>query len=225
MRELTCAELLPNTVDLSVLDFIRNNPNIVLLSCDKNKAQFKITTPIVNYAKSDAESYFIRKEENFITRNKHIAALFRDIFINEKYQMICTTTVTMPWNTSTSWASSGDTSTNSANPHLGGRYVCFEQTKSAISKYIAEGKFLIAINQLIACCASLSLLDSSVISYFFSNRLMTDARNHKIFKNMETGEMISAEDYKKIFETPVEKPKKKTKTTTTNDETVPGPTF
>ena len=105
----------------------------------------------------------------------------------------------MPWDYNNyGWNVDSDDTTHTGNPHLT-RYQCFSQTQNAIAGFLREGKVLQALNALIACCASIAFTDSSVIEYF-TRHLMTNGLNQKIFKNIETGEMFSPDDYKKAFE-------------------------
>lgn len=193
-------ELSPAVVDEQALALLKRGNPIVLNSCNDTWANFTITTPITNYNIKDVEMWYKHPETtNSVLRNPWLAKLIHECFIEEKYQAILTTTVAMPWDCNNyNWDVNSDDTTHTGNPHLT-RYQCFSQTQNAIASFLREGKVLQALNALIACCASIAFTDSSVVEYF-TRHLMTNGLHQKIFKNLETGEMFSPDDYKKAFE-------------------------
>ena len=193
-------ELSPAVVDEQAIALLKRGNPIVLNSCNDTWANFTITTPITNYNIKDVEMWYKHPETtNAVLRSPWLAKLIHECFIEEKYQAILTTTVAMPWNCNDySWDVDSDDTTHTGNPHLT-RYQCFSQTQNAIANFLREGKVLQALNALIACCASIAFTDSSVVEYF-TRHLMTNGLHQKIFKNLETGEIFSPNDYKKAFE-------------------------
>ena len=193
-------QLNPATVDEQALALVQNSKTIKLTACNDLYATFKISTPITNYSTKDVAMWYKHPErENTITQFPWIAELFKQTFIQNKYECLLTTIVTMPWDeTQASWAVEADSKTQTGNPHLT-RYRCFSQTQNAVAEMLRDSKVLQALNALIACCASISFTDSAVINYFVAH-LTTNGKDQPLFRNVTTGEFISTNTFKKRYD-------------------------
>ena len=56
-----------------------------------------------------------------------------------------------------------------------------------------------ALNAIIACCASIAFTDAAVVNYFMV-AIATTGRKLPIIKNVETGKMFSPENYRTMYE-------------------------
>ena len=152
----------------------------------------------MNYVKQDMESYYKSGNTNYITEVDWIAALMRDVFIDEKYQFVMTTFIRVPINSSNEWRVTPDSSNYTGNPHLT-KYDCYTPARNMMNKFINEGRILDMINQLVATCASINLVDSAVMRELVGELQNGYAANHEIIENIETGEFITPKQYQTAF--------------------------
>lgn len=192
-------QLNPATVDEQAIALVQNSKTIKLINCNDRTATFKITTPITNYSIKDVAMWYKHPDRpNTVTQYPWIAELFKQTFIQNKYECLLTTIVTMPWDENqASWAVEADSKTQTGNPHLT-RYRCFSQTQYAVAELLRDSKVLQALNALIACCASISFTDSAVINYFVAH-LTTNGKDQPLFRNVTTSEFISTDTFKKRY--------------------------
>ena len=197
-RQLTGLEIMGVTIDTAALNFLKTTKKIQILSVDDSRLKCKVTTPITNFTPQDMESYY-HNTTNDVTRTPWIAALLKEIFIDEKYQMVCTTIMTVPLAEDYAWAVEPDGQLYTGNPHLTG-FECFTPARNAMNAFLQQGRILDMLNQLIATCASFNVVDGSVMRYLISNLKTGYSHNHKILLNVETGEMLTPAEYKDMFE-------------------------
>lgn len=197
-RILTGLEIVGTSVDRAALDFLKNSKAIKIANIEGNDIIFKVTTPLMNYVKQDMESYYRNGNTNYVTEVDWIAALMKDVFIDEKYQFILTTFIRVPINSGNEWRVNPDGSTYTGNPHLT-KYECYTPAKNMMNKFINEGRILDMINQLVATCASINLVDSSVMRELIRELQNDHAANHEILENIETGEIITPRQYQTAF--------------------------
>ena len=197
--QYTATQLLPATIDEQAVNLLKTSSTIKLLNCDSNYAYLQVKVPITNYNIKDVEMWYKHPDLlNAVTQTPWLAQLIKETFIDGKYQMILTTNVDMPWTSGVQWRVAADNSTQMGNPHLT-RYKCFSQTQNAVAKYLREGKVLMALNAIIACCASIAFTDAAVVNYFMM-AITTTCRNVPSIKNVETGKMFSPENYRTMYE-------------------------
>ena len=197
--QYTATQLLPATIDEQAVNLLKTSSTIKLLNCDSNYAYLQVKVPITNYNIKDVEMWYKHPDQlNAVTQTPWLAQLIKETFIDGKYQMILTTNVDMPWTSNVQWHVAADNSTQMGNPHLT-RYKCFSQTQNTVAKYLREGKVLMALNAIIACCASITFTDAAVVNYFMI-AITTTCRNVPIIKNVETGKIFCPKDYRAIYE-------------------------
>ena len=197
--QYTATQLLPVAVDEQAINMLKTSPTIKLLNCDNNYAHLQVKVPITNYNIKDVEMWYKHPDQlNAVTQTPWLAQLIKETFIDGKYQMILTTNVDMPWTSGLHWHVAADSTTQMGNPHLT-RYNCFSQTQNAVAKYLREGKVLMALNAIIACCASIAFTDAAVVNYFVI-AIATTCRKVPIIKNVETGKIFCPEDYRTMYE-------------------------
>lgn len=194
-RQLTGLEIIGVNIDQAAIDFLYNAKNIKLIRSDTNYIVFKVTTPITNYVPKDMESYY--RSTNYVTETPWLAALLKETFITGNYQFVGTTTITVPVSANSNWQIGPDSSDVSGNPHLTG-FQCFSAARTAMQKFIQEGRILDMLNQLIATCASFNVVDGAVMRYL-TRRLKEEAYTQQLFQNIESGKFISAKDYHKAY--------------------------
>ena len=56
-----------------------------------------------------------------------------------------------------------------------------------------------ALNAIIACCASIAFTDAAVVNYFTA-AIATTCKKVPIIKNVETGKTFCPEDYRTMYE-------------------------
>ena len=201
MRMVTGIELIGISIDTSVIDFLKNTKVIKIQDCNNDYVVFQVKTPITNYIKQDMESYYKHSNTNFVTERPWVASLMKEVFIDEKYQLVYTTTITVPLNLSNNqWQVSPNNKSHTGNPHLT-HYECYSAARNLMNKFIQEGRILDMINQLIATCASLNVVDNSVMHRLIDEISIDsyDAHYHNIIQNIETGEFLSPADYKAAY--------------------------
>ena len=197
--QYTATQLLPVAIDEQAINMLKTSPTIKLLNCDNNYAYLQVKVPITNYNIKDVEMWYKYPDRiNTVTQTPWLAQLLKETFIDNKYQMILTTNIGMPWTGNVQWRVTADSSSQMGNPHLT-RYQCFSQTKNAVANYLREGKVLMALNAIIACCASITFTDAAVINYF-TVAIATTCRKVPIIKNIETDKMLCPEDYRTMYE-------------------------
>ncbi len=197
-RILTGLEIIGTSIDRAALDFLKNSKAIKINNIEGNDITFKVTTPLMNYVKQDMESYYKSGNTNYITEVDWIAALMRDVFIDEKYQFVMTTLIRVPINSGNEWRVTPDDSTYTGNPHLT-KYECYTPARNMMNKFINEGRILDMINQLVATCASINLVDGAVMRALVDELQNGHAANHEIIENIETGEFITPCEYQTAF--------------------------
>lgn len=212
-RILTGLEIIGTSIDRAALDFLKNSKVIKIANIEDNDISFKVTTPLMNYVKQDMESYYRSSNTNYITEVDWIAALMKDVFIDEKYQFILTTFIRVPINSGNEWRITPDSSAYTGNPHLT-KFECYTPARNMMNKFINEGRILDMINQLVATCASINLVDGSVMRAFIKELQNDYAADHEILENIETGEIITPRQYQTAF---YNKAKDKSDPVATND--------
>ena len=197
-RILTGLEIIGTSIDRAALDFLKNSKTIKINNIEGNDITFRVTTPLMNYVKQDMESYYKSGNTNYITEVDWIAALMRDVFIDEKYQFVMTTLIRVPINSGNEWRVTSDSNTYTGNPHLT-KYECYTPARNMMNKFINEGRILDMINQLVATCASINLVDGAVMRALVDELQNGYAADHEIIENIETGEFITPKQYQTAF--------------------------
>ena len=192
-RMLTGLEIIGTNVDTAALDFLKNSKAISISTFSDITVTFKVVTPIANYMKQDMESYYKSNNENYVTETDWIASLLKETLIEEKYQFVFTTFVRLPI-AGGSWQVSQDNSYYTGNPHLT-RYDCFTPARNMMNKFINEGRVLDLLNQLVATCASLNVVDGTVMRALIEELKNGYTYDHNIIQNIETGELITPKQY------------------------------
>lgn len=195
-KQLLAASLSPPEIDEDAIKFLSRSKHISILNCDTHSVAWRIETPLVNYIKKDVEMYFKRPERNILNSPDWFADLIKKTFLEEKYEIQTITHLHMEWANVTRWSVEQDTTGRIGNPHMT-NYNCFPSTKNEIKKAVDKGDILQMCNLLIAACATLTFTDSTVVNRFAQN--LQGRATEKVFKNTETGELISTKDYKEIF--------------------------
>lgn len=199
-RMLTGLEIIGTTIDASALEFLKNSKTISIASCENNTIVFKVVTAVANYMKQDMESYYKSGHSNFVTDTDWIASLLKETLIDEKYQFVFTTFVSVPLIAGTSWRVTPDSSSYTGNPHLT-HYDCFTPARNMMNKFINEGRILDLLNQLVATCASLNVVDGTVMRALIAEIKGTEGYtyNHAIIQNVETNEFITPKQYETMY--------------------------
>ena len=199
-RMLTGLQIMGITIDTAALEFLKNSKKIQIHNIEGNDyITFKVTTPLTNYVSKDMQSYYNHNDStNFVTHHAWIASLMKEVFIEEKYQFVLTTFIKVPLNNG-SWRITPDSSTYTGNPHLT-IFDCYSSAKATMSKFLREGRILDMMNQLIATCASITVVDSAVMRRFIDNLRSGESANHAIIQNVETGEFMTPMQYKDAYE-------------------------
>ena len=192
-RQIFAAELCPTAIDPAVIEFLKRTKAIKLISCDDSMAVWDVFTPITNYNKADVEMFFKRTERNVFNNPDWLGKLIIATFIDEKYQLMTHTRIGMHWTDYTVWRKYSDDENRYGNPHIT-NYNCFSSTKQAVHKAMQNGQMLAAINMIIAAAATITFTDGAVTNSM-STALKGYAKPLKIFKDVETGELISAMDF------------------------------
>lgn len=203
LYEITQLKIVPTEPDLSYINLFKNG-TVMLHNIDtpRNRIYISVKTPITNYAKSDMEMYFRRPERNFVTAHPWVADLFKKTFIDRQAELIFTTSVGMPYNTSATW----DINFHDWNANIGNFHIvsfnCFATAKAEIAQLLQNGNFSMALYQFVATCASFSLADSAVLGRFIDYIVSPNAYGHNraIFRNKITDEMFTPAQYKNLYE-------------------------
>lgn len=170
--------------DKSLLEFLKKANNIDFVDCTDSKFTINITTPILNYRTNDVASWYKRSESNCVTQYPALGALIYDAFINNKYKLITTTQIIVPFNpNSTGWSCMAVYKNSYFNPHMV-HYNCWRNTMTYANKELLNGNIVAAVNYVISACNTITFTDSAVINYLISDLLNT-YNNAKCWQDTE----------------------------------------
>lgn len=211
--KLMAMTLSNSETDQSILDLIvflqkaKNTVKLIKVNKDEGTMVLEITTPLNTYRRKDVEMYYKHPDtQNHVNRYPLILEAFQKTFIDEEYDMITTTRITLSMvsNNSDNGSARGvsdyaidnhagrsDAYLRFGNPHIE-RHNCFSGSKREIDKALANSDYVMAISQLISACSSITFTDSTVVSSFTTRIAKTD-NNTPIFKRRSDGEMLSLE--------------------------------
>lgn len=195
--QIFAAELCPTTIDPAVIEFLKRTQAIKLLDCDDTYCVWEVFTPITNYNRADVEMFFKRTEHNVFNNPDWLGKLIIATFIEEKYQLMTDTKIGMHWSDFGNWRKYQDAENRFGNPHIT-NFNCFSATKQAVHKAMRDGQMLSAINMIIAAAATITFTDGAVTERL-AQALKGYAKTYKIFKDVATGELISAADFIEII--------------------------
>jgi hypothetical protein len=190
----------PFTIDPNLRSFLEKSTTIKILKVidNNNIVQTQFTTPIMNWNKQDVEMYFKhdpRTQETYLNNPDWFAEIMKKIFIDEEYQILCTTVVDMPMinqrNADDVFATEHSPEGTYGNPHFTD-FNCYRASRGAYIKAIVANDYVRAFSIILAATATLVFTDSAVIRHMAEHmKEHGSAYNKKIIKNMQTGEIIS----------------------------------
>jgi hypothetical protein len=171
-RSLAGYLLNPFVIDENLHQFLEKSKNIRILNVngDQNYMQMQFTTPIMNWNKQDVEMFFKHNpkvQQTYLNNPGWFAEIIRKIFIDEEYQIICTTTVSMPilnkGNSEDIWHTDHPHDDTFGNPHFT-EYNCYRSSRNAYIQAISSNDYVRAISIILAATATLVFTDSAVIN-------------------------------------------------------------
>jgi hypothetical protein len=199
-RNLTGYVTNPFTIDQNLRPFLEKSTTIKILKVigDNNLVQTQFTTPIMNWNKQDVEMYFkynAHDHETYLNNPGWFAEIMKKIFIDEEYQVLCTTVVNMPIlnqrNAEDIFATERSPEGTYGNPHFTD-FNCYRSSRGAYLKAVIANDYVRAFSIIMAATATLVFTDSAVIRHMAEHmKEHGSAYNKQIVRNMQTGEIIS----------------------------------
>jgi len=170
-----------------------------LLSFRNSRARFEITTPIANYRRKDAAMWVKAdktKASNGVNEHDITRTVFTEVFDKRKYEMLTTTIIEIDFANQRingkSDLNEGGNRTVIGNQHIS-RYDCFTSSKKEALKAMLNEDYAMMLAQIIAACATMTFTDTPVVSEL-AQVLRNQGKTIKTFRNLETKEIVSAED-------------------------------
>lgn len=175
------------TSGTGLMDYFMSSKTIILDSVEGGTIYFGVKLPLCTYDKSMAESsirnknsyvYTVPASYNSTFDKEDIELLMRAIFIDEKLTLnFC---AKYSFSISDGVYGLADTTydyeyaNHMPNPHIN-RYHCLGNYKSAATECIANGDYIMAIEQLVGSCGSLNFGDSPVMKEFMRYMFVKDS--------------------------------------------------
>lgn len=175
----------------------RSNGNVRLIGVDpecNTNLLFDITTPINSYRIKDVEVFFKpNANTNMFTKDKHVALAVRKTFIDEEYQLMTKTKVSITFNSNSATRARYSMPNNNfiQNTHME-HYNCFSSARTASQKCMLNQDYVGAVAQIIMACGTLTFTDGIVMTRFAD--ILKNNKTKKFFLEKATGNLVSIQD-------------------------------
>ena len=197
LQRITALQLqeLDNAAVEELLDYLERNTNLddYHVLGDQGVLRLNVETPIQYIDETVLKDIFLSSPQHI--REDPFRQLLQDTFIKGEYEIWTKASIDLRTiekqvvaNTSYNFPD------RYKQPHLGG-YNCWGNNKQYIIAALATGNLLTAIEQIVAACKNLNLLDAAVMNRFEGNIKHYPGNAAKSIKRLSDGTWISFEKY------------------------------
>ena len=152
------------------------------------------TTPINSYRLKDVEVFFKpNAASNIFTKHEKIALAIKKTFLEEEYQLMTKTRVSMDFSGRNGSQACKNIPNNNfiQNTHMQ-HFNCFSSARTASNKAVLAQDYIGGLAQLITACGTLTFTDGTVMVRLASE-LLTNL-DKKMFLEKATGNLMSIND-------------------------------
>jgi hypothetical protein len=177
---------------------LKNKKDIINIQYNGSSIIFEVVVPLSIFAVDEVDRLYHSERENYMNDSRVMRLISKHVLLNQEYQIIFQQNFKLNFADKTISCAYTEyiTQQGMPNPHIQ-EFQCWGNNKSAITKALVESNLIIALEQAITAIRSINVADSVVIRRL-KDKLLSGATNYyttPAFKNMETGELLTFEQF------------------------------
>lgn len=192
-RELIAINTLNRDEVKPFVDTITNSPNIEILNASTNQMLIRVTAPLQYFRSEDFEAYERNEHSTYnayFRNSPTLKNVLHKVFVTHEYKLLVQSIIELYINnndysnqplTLNARTNNSTDFTEFPNPHLY-HHNCWAAAKNEINKHICEGKFELAVMQIIAAVQTVNIAENAS----FVNGFLRDVLNSPTLRRKMT---------------------------------------